>query len=202
MAAPQSDTLLEFFFMRHAKTIANENRVADGGDSVETDLADSAADELEITRTFLSQMEGIISTIYYTEMSRSFKTASGLNQTLDKPLALSRAFNEQRLGDWEGISWDEAAKQHKLGHNPPNGEENQAFLRRIETGLKGLSEIETNDGKIPLIVSHGGVWLGINKLCGIDSDDWPENCDIFKARITGDWDNPNLEFEQVFGLDT
>lgn len=200
MTAPASDTLLEFYFMRHARTVANENRLANGGDGIETELAQGADADLQKAASFLTSINDSIGTIYHTEMSRSFESAARVNQDLELPLALSKFFNEQRLGDWEGISWEAAAENYKSGNNPPNGEENQAFLERLQDGLKGLSEAKDDDGKIPLIVSHGGVWLGINKLCGVDTDDWPDNCDIFKARITGDWDDPKLECEQVFHI--
>jgi len=196
------NTLLEFYFMRHARTVANENRVADGGDNAQTELAPSALDDIEKARHFLQNIEGSIGTIYHTEMLRSFETASQINNKLQRPMALSQSFNEQRLGQWEGVSWEEAAAYYDSGEDPPDGEANKEFLKRLQRGLQGLSEHEAEDGKVPLVVSHGGVWLGIHKLCGIESNDWPENCDIFKARVSGDWENPTLEYEHVFGIDT
>lgn len=200
MTATAQKTLLEFYFMRHAKTVANEHRLANGSQGIDTPLATSAREDLHKTNAFFRQIADEVSIVVHTDMLRSLKSAEHITLGESTPLLLSSNFNEQGLGDWEGIQYDKAAENYKTGEDPPNGETNQNFLSRVKQGLISLSDDDQSDDKIPFVVSHGGVWLGINKICGIESHEWPDNNEVFRARLTGDWENPELEYEQVFTI--
>ncbi|MCB1682132.1 MAG: histidine phosphatase family protein [Alphaproteobacteria bacterium] len=199
MNIEENEVLVEFYFMRHAESMANQKRIASGTGS-DSRLSETGEQQTTLAADFLGQVEPGISSVHHTDMHRAFQSASGVNKSLNVPLVTAAAFNEQMLGEWEGASWDEAVIHFLSGEDPPNGESYADFHDRILAGLKELADKKSPDGKIPLIVSHGGVWLAINRMCGVKTQKWPENCDIFRVRLKGSWESPTLETEHVFQL--
>jgi len=199
MRIEESDVLVEFYFMRHAESLANKNRIASGSGS-DSKLSETGEKQTQLAAAFLDQVQPGISEVYHTEMHRAFQSASGVTKTLGVPLIPTGAFNEQMLGKWEGAPWDQAAIHFLSGKDPPDGEPYAAFHDRIMEGLKEIAGKKTPGGKIPLVVSHGGVWLAINNICGRTNEQWPENCDIFRVKLAGSWKNPRMEAEKVFHL--
>ncbi len=191
--------LLEFYFMRHAESTANRSRMASGSGS-DSRLTETGVGQAELAADFLAQAEPRISAIYHTRMYRAFESAAPVQRRTGIQIHERGAFDEQMLGEWEGISWDRVGALFASGEDPPGGESYQEFHSRVFEGLRELSEAQSVDGEIPLIVSHGGVWMAIHKVCGLQAEDWPENCDIYHAKLTGSWDSPRLEAEPVFHL--
>ncbi len=191
--------LLDFYFMRHAESEANARQVANGS-TEETMLTQKGEKQAYDAGRFLSGQSPRVGSIYHTQMHRAAQSALNINASLNVPVYLAGNFNEQELGDWEGIDWDEAAEHFLSGEDPPNGETYKDFHSRLMDGLQTVARESQNleDGTVPLIVSHGGVWMAINKICGQEPDHWPENCDIYQARIVGSWDNPQLQTRQIY----
>lgn len=199
MPYEEPQVLIEFYFMRHAESVANRNRVASGSGS-DSKLTEIGKNQTRQAAAFLTQIQPAISTIYHSEMYRNVQTAEGISEYLDTPLKETAAFNEQMLGDWEGLPWEVAAEHFLSGEDPPKGENYASFHHRIMQGLKDIAAEKPTDGKIPLIVSHGGVWLALNEICGSRTDNWPDNCDTFRVRLTGSWQKPEIKAEQVFKI--
>lgn len=203
--APLQQSLLEFYFARHCESVANEKQIANGG-GADCKLTPKGHLQSKILGNHLLTLSPAVGPIYHSEMFRAFSTASIANEPLAQPLVMSPFFNEQMLGEWEGIPWEDAEKYFQKGENPPHGEEYDSFYLRLKQGLKSIahqqeSSNKTDSGKrVPLIISHGGVWLGINKLCGENTNNWPENGDLFRAKIYGTWDNPLLEYQKIFSV--
>lgn len=191
--------LLEFYFMRHAESTANRDRTASGSTS-DSRLTETGRGQAELAADFLAQAQFRISAIYHTRMYRAFESAAPVQKRIGLQLHERGAFDEQMLGEWEGISWDRVGELFASGEDPPGGESYRVFHDRVLAGLRELAEAQSVDGEIPLIVSHGGVWMAINSICGVQAEDWPENCDIYKATLTGSWNAPRLEAEPVFRL--
>lgn len=199
MSSEEADILVEFYFMRHAESLANKSRVASGSGS-DSPLTPNGVRRNGEAADFLEDLEPGISEVHHTDMYRSFQGAEAIGKRLNVPLVKSEAFNEQMLGEWEGLPWEEAAEHFLSGEDPPKGENYAAFHHRIMAGLKDLAANKRPDGKKPLVVSHGGVWLALNEISGNRTDDWPDNCDIFKVTLTGDWQKPTMKAEHVFKL--
>lgn len=194
-----SPILLDFYFMRHAESTANQNRIASGSGS-DSRLTETGLGQAELAADFLEKAEPRISAVYHTRMYRAFESAAPLQRRIGIELREHGAFDEQMLGEWEGTSWDRVGELFASGEDPPGGESYRVFHSRVLEGLRELSEAQSVDGEIPLVVSHGGVWMAIHAICGEHAEDWPENCDIYRAKITGSWDSPRLEAEPVFRL--
>ncbi len=199
MPPKEPQVLIEFYFMRHAESVANLNRIANGSGS-DSKLTQTGENQTRETAAYLNQIDPEVSEIYHSEMYRAVQSGAGIADILTLPQTEKAAFNEQMLGEWEGLPWEEAAEHFLSGEDPPKGENYASFHHRIMEGLKDIAARKQPDGKIPLIVSHGGVWLALNEICGKRTDKWPENCDIFRVRLTGDWQKPVMKAEQVFKL--
>lgn len=191
--------LAEFYFMRHPQSEANARRKANGGDSDSRITMQGKEDTFQ-TRRFFTRTQTNLSAIYHSRMTRCFEAADLINGDFSLDLIESADFDEQFLGEWEGADWDLAAELFLSGEDPPNGETYRDFHARIINGLKALSERVPETGEMPLIISHGGVWMALHKICGSEPSGWPDNCDVYKMRITGDWDSPKLESELLFRL--
>ncbi|MCB1591283.1 MAG: histidine phosphatase family protein [Alphaproteobacteria bacterium] len=190
--------LVEFYFMRHPQSEDNARRKANGHN--DSRITEEGERQTDLASTFLEGVRPGLSEIHHSRMSRTFEAAVRLNEGMDLDLVENQAFDEQTLGDWEGVDWDEAVDLFESGEDPPGGEPYEAFHARIQSGLRELTGRREEEGALPLVISHGGVWMAIHKICGTHAEEWPENCDIYKVRITGTWDAPRIESEPVFRL--
>lgn len=158
-----SDLSERFFFVRHGQTDANISNLAAG-----------AGWDIELNQTGLTQAQELaasehikscvnVKTICVSPMLRAKQTAEALRTTIKAPVVYIDELKEWHLGDWERRDWTELPSLFHADTNPPNGESQEEFGRRIATGLK---KALAHEGPV-LIVAHGGVWHAIAKILAL-----------------------------------
>lgn len=165
-----------FYFIRHAQTEANLGQVMCGG-GVDTPLTPFGIEQAHKAHTvFLSHhAQTPASAIIHSNMQRTQKTASILNQSLSLPVYSEPNIKEHIVGDWEGKTWEETLVEYTQFIDPPNGETFAVFNQRV---IKGIYDaIQTYE--IPLIVAHGGVWRAFLHHHQIISQTHPNNAELY-----------------------
>ncbi len=165
-----------FYFIRHAQTEANLAQIMCGG-GVDTPLTPFGIEQAhKAQEIFLSHHLTLpAQAIIHSNMKRTRKTASIINQTLGLPTILEPNIKEHIVGDWEGKSWHEIADNYANFSNPPNGETFFDFKMRVRTSI----DTALNNHKIPLIVAHGGVWRAFLHSHDIITTTHPNNAELY-----------------------
>lgn len=91
-----------------------------------------------------------------SDLIRATQTADIIASTLDCPMTTDSRLREQHLGEFEGLSYDDAWSRADLldwsrpGVHPPGGESLQQVHDRIATALADLEP-----DRVTVLVSHG-----------------------------------------------
>jgi uncharacterized phosphatase len=107
-----------------------------------------------------------IDIIVASSLIRAKKTAEIINENINVSLTVSNEFWERSMGYYEGITREEAEKNHpdmwkKIGDDSTGGETFMDFEKRI---IDALKKLENNyPDKNVLLVTHGGVAMVINR---------------------------------------
>ncbi len=152
-----------FYFVRHGQTDANLGNLAAG-----------AGWDIELNENGLSQANALaqsvsiqacidVKTICVSPMVRARQTAEALSVVLKAPIVCVDELKEWHLGDWEKRAWSDLPNLYHPETNPPGGETQSDFGKRIAAGL---AQALSHPGPV-LIVAHGGVWHGITRLLSL-----------------------------------
>lgn len=153
----------KFYFVRHGQTDANLS-----------DLAAGAGWDIELNATGLAQAKTLadsehikncsdVKTICVSPMLRARQTAEAINEVLKAPIVVIDELKEWHLGDWEKTSWKTLPDLFHPDTNPPNGEMQLDFGKRVSAGLQAAL---AQPGPI-LIVAHGGVWHAVSRILNL-----------------------------------
>jgi len=163
--------------VRHGETSANTGGVWHG--SLDTLL--TARGELQAERVALhvARTRGDASALYASTLTRARRTAAPIAQRLGLDVRTEAALCEYDLGAWEGLSYAELAREHKLFERmsadpdwrPGGGESARAVAERIAGALQQIAE--RHRGERVVVVTHGGAFtLGLGLLLDRDPSHW------------------------------
>jgi broad specificity phosphatase PhoE len=159
--------LKSFYFIRHGETDWNKSGTIMGSKDIE--LNSRGISQAESARDFLKDEP--IEQIYSSSLKRAHHTADIINENLNVPIAYTDLLQERHFGDSEGSHVDQFHEIFALSIDqiqdkdlPKNAETWTHFRLRIVTAF---TDILTKSEKSPLIVAHGGVFLGITAILGI-----------------------------------
>jgi probable phosphoglycerate mutase len=175
----------KFYFVRHGQTDANLG-----------DLAAGAGWDIELNANGHSQAKALaesdsiqacvdVKTICVSPMTRARQTAEALSSVLKAPIVCVDELKEWHLGEWEKRAWSELPNLYHPDTNPPGGESQSEFGKRIAAGL---ATALSHPGPV-LIVAHGGVWHGISRLLSLPASEI-DNCalkSISRAHAADSW---------------
>ena len=188
--------LKSFYFIRHGETDWNKRGIIMGSKDIE--LNSHGISQAEQAKYCFEGED--IGAIYSSSEKRASHTANILNETLGLPITYTDLLMERGWGVSEGDHVDlfkhifvrevDSIEDHEL---PQNAETWSHFRSRIITIL---TEILENVNKPPLIVAHGGIFLGISTI--LDYREMrAKNCQpyLFRApdEVSGRWNIVSLE---------
>ncbi|QUH01151.1 bifunctional RNase H/acid phosphatase [Saccharopolyspora erythraea] len=153
-----------FLLLRHGQTAMSVDRRYSGrGDVVLTDFGERQA---RAAGRRLAGMDGVVTDqgaapVIASPLSRTRQTAQAVVDATGGELLFHDGLLETDFGDWEGLTFAEAAEQYPELHRewlgdpsvrPPNGESLDAVFRRV-TGTRD-ELIESYAGQTVVVVSH------------------------------------------------
>ena len=188
--------LKNFYFIRHGETDWNKRGIIMGSKDIE--LNSHGISQAEQAKHSFKDLD--IGSIHSSSTKRAHHTANILNEVLNLPITCTDLLIERGWGVSEGDHVDDfkhifirsvdTIEDHEL---PVNAETWSYFRARI---IRALTEILEASHKPPLIVAHGGVFLGITALLGIDNFR-ARNCEPYLFQAPGEgldrWNIVNLE---------
>lgn len=169
-------------YVRHGQTDFNRRGLLAG--STDVGLTDQGIREAEEAAALLSGES--FAHVFVSPLRRAQDTARIIAARHGLSLTTMAAFRERNWGELEGKTFPK-----DLGHpHPPGGEEMNAFLARIRSGIEKV--LETTQGRGVLIVAHGGVCDALCRvLCGTSAPPLVGNAVPFRferrAESSGLW---------------
>ncbi len=134
------------------------------GAGIDSPLTDLGRKQAEDAGKILAQSAHLPKMICHSPMRRAAETAEIINQSLQLPMIAIGDLREHYVGDWEGKSWEEVAKQWEKTLDPPNGEVFADFTIRVRGAMQAALVYPAP----VLVVAHGGVWQAIKNIYGGD----------------------------------
>ena len=154
--------LSSFYFLRHGQTDWNKQRVCQG--KTDVPLNATGLDQARNAKTLLADIP--ISTVVASPLSRAYRTAEIVNETLNCPLVVVDGLQEMCFGDQEGQPVT-ASTHEELFADACNwgGETIDAFVDRV---IGAVEESLSHPGPV-LVVAHGGVYWAMAKRFGMET---------------------------------
>ncbi|MDY6996210.1 MAG: bifunctional RNase H/acid phosphatase [Actinomycetota bacterium] len=144
--------------LRHGQTpLSVERRYSGRGNPALTELGTRQADA---AANYLGQRGGI-DAVLSSPLQRAYDTAAAAGRALDLDVTVHDELTETDFGDWEGLTFGEAAERDPELHgrwlrdtavSPPRGESFDAVAARIKAAQRRI--LTEHAGKTVLVVSH------------------------------------------------
>jgi broad specificity phosphatase PhoE len=172
MPSPSTLTIV-----RHGQTSANTDGLWHG--SLDTALTPHGELQAERVALHLARTRGDARAIYASTLTRARRTAAPIAARLGLDVQLDAALCEYDLGAWEGRSYTELVRDHRLFERmaqdpdwrPGGGESARGVATRIAAALAQLAE--RHRGERIVVVTHGGaLTLGLGLLLDADPSAW------------------------------
>ncbi|MGZ6442241.1 MAG: histidine phosphatase family protein [Pseudobdellovibrionaceae bacterium] len=158
----------DFYFLRHGETDWNLEHRGMG----QQDIPLNARGEEQAVQAAHILRNEPIKSIYHSPLSRAKRTAQIISQRLGAALIEIPELMECCWGEKEGQIKGKWTEDWIAGASIPGAENFEDFLLR---SLRGLNTALLNPGPI-LIVSHGGVFWGVQKFARLGSHYDLRNC--------------------------
>jgi len=167
--------LKRFYLIRHGETVANSQEITCGAsDSPLNSIGKCQAEE---AARLVAMLPDLPRKIYHSSLSRARDTATQIALSCRSEVHEVPGLNEQDFGQWEGQPWLPALDQLVRGVEPPGGETNQEFVRRIQSTFHFLLSNHL-DESVPLIVCHGGIFHALGNMYGHQANHIG-NCNLY-----------------------
>lgn len=156
--------------IRHGETAWNSERRIQGHRDIPLNPVGEA--QAAAAARWLAATEAPFAALYSSDLGRARRTAETLGQALGLTPTLTPAWRERRYGDFEGLTYDEAAARYPEAYAamdarvpdfalPGGGESLEALQARIGATLVEL--VARHPGQRILVATHGGVLDAVNR---------------------------------------
>jgi broad specificity phosphatase PhoE len=172
--------------VRHGETSANALGVWHG--STDTALTPAGRRQAERVAAHLALTRADASALYASPLTRARDTARPIAERLGLGAQVEADLREYHLGAWEGISYAELVREHRLFERmradpdwqPGGGESARQVAERLAAQLAAIAA--RHEGERVIVVSHGGaLTLGLGLLLDRELSAWRrlmDNCAI------------------------
>lgn len=156
--------------VRHGETVGNSEEIAHG--QTESPLNERGLSQAKHTAELLKNWERKYHRVYSSPMSRAHNTAQQISDAMGLPLHTHHDLKEGSLGDWEGITYEQLAKNEFAkksiqdnDFNGHNGESPRMLSSRMHDAIQFLRG--QHEGENLILVSHGAaIAHGLARLLG------------------------------------
>lgn len=163
--------------VRHGETPANTGGLWHG--SLDTLLTPRGERQAERVALHVARTRSDACAVYASTLTRARRTAAPIASRLGLDVRVDAALSEYDLGTWEGRSYAELVREHRLFERmaqdpdwrPGGGESARGVGTRIAAALRGIAE--RHRGERVVVVTHGGaLTLGLGLLLDRDPSTW------------------------------
>lgn len=150
-----------FYLIRHGQSFANAEGITSG--VLDTCLTDKGIYQANSAAKTLYKLPYEIDTIYHSSLARAKHTALILGDFINARMIENSGLNERNFGKWEGMPWEDTLSQLIKGDEPPEGENNDDFLFRVQQTLNKIL-LGHKSSSTPILVTHGGFFHTLSCL--------------------------------------
>jgi len=173
-------TTTTLYLIRHGETDANAAGVWQG--STDSSLNSRGLAQARALARRIARAQLPISVIYSSPLRRARQTAEAIAAALDDiPIVLDAGLAEYRLGEWEGLTYEQLQKEKRLwdhiaedpDFSPPQGESPRQFALRLLNSFQTI--VRENQGKTVAVVGHGGALAtALSLILDQDGSTWKQ----------------------------
>jgi probable phosphoglycerate mutase len=163
--------------VRHGQTSANTAGLWHG--SLDTPLTPHGERQAERVALHIARTRSDARALYASTLTRARHTAAPIGSRLGLAVHTDAELCEYDLGLWEGRSYSELVREHRLFERmakdpdwqPGGGESSRGVATRIARALTRIAE--RHRGERVVVVTHGGaLTLGLGLLLDNDPSTW------------------------------
>ncbi|HYZ74391.1 MAG TPA: histidine phosphatase family protein, partial [Chthoniobacterales bacterium] len=151
-----------WFHLRHGQSEANVLGLMCGR-QCDSPLTETGRDQARAAAAILARTVAIHS-ICASPLHRAQETARIIASILSLPVSTIDELAEWDIGSWDHQPFIKVREEFLGSAEPPGGETRAAFARRVAIALDGCAAVQ----QPVLVVSHGGVWMAVQRLLGLD----------------------------------
>jgi probable phosphoglycerate mutase len=154
--------LENFFYLRHGQSDANLAGLMCGR-NCESPLTDLGREQARLAARILGQVS-VIKSICTSPQHRAQETAQIVTAVLPVPIITIDELAEWDVGSWDHQPFASVRDEFLSNADPPGGETRPALVQRVKAALNHCAEVSQST----LIVSHGGVWMAVQQILGLE----------------------------------
>lgn len=176
-----------FFYLRHGQSEANLHGLMCGR-NCDSRLTERGRGEARLAAKILSRTS-VVASICASPQHRAQETAQIVNNALSVPFVTIDELAEWDVGSWDHRPFIAVRDEFLSTADPPGGETRAAFAIRVKGALHRCAAAK----QPALIVSHGGVWMSVQQILGLESNR-SENAIPYKVQWQmNQWGTERLE---------
>ena len=151
-----------FLYLRHGQSEANLRGLMCGR-RCDSPLTDLGREQARLAATILRRT-CLVGSICVSPQDRAQETARIVNAVLSVPVITIDEFAEWDVGSWDRQPFVSVREEFLSKADPPGGETRSALVLRVQAALKRCADAQ----QPALIVSHGGVWMALQQILGLE----------------------------------
>lgn len=153
-----------FFYLRHGQSEANLRGLMCGR-NCDSQLTEVGREEARLAARILSRTS-LVASICASPQHRAQETAQIVNTALSVPFVTIDELAEWDVGSWDHRPFITVRAEFLSTVDPPGGETRSAFAIRVKAALHRCAAAK----QPALIVSHGGVWMSVQQILGLEAN--------------------------------
>jgi broad specificity phosphatase PhoE len=124
-----------------------------------------------------------IDAVYASDLERARETALAVASPLGLTVCELPELREKHFGSWEGLTREEIRDRfpHAIRGRWGDGESTDEMAERVLGGLRRIAA--RHDGRVVLVVSHGGPLRAVQHRVGADPDLPIVNCHVLRVSV-------------------
>ena len=147
-----------FFYLRHGQSEANARGLMCGR-NCDSRLTETGREQARVAGNILNR-SAVVRSICASPLDRTQETARIVATILCIPITTMDELAEWDVGSWDHQPFVNVREEFLGTAEPPGGETRSAFARRVDVALSRCAALP----QPVLFVSHGGVWIAVQKL--------------------------------------
>ena len=176
-----------FLYLRHGQSQANLRGLMRGR-RCDSRLTELRREQARLAAEFLSRT-CVVGSICVSPQDRAQETALIVNAVLSVPIVTIEGLAEWDFGSWDHQPFASVRDEFLSTADPPGGETRPALVLRVKAALNRCMDVS----QPTLIVSHGGVWMAVQQILGLEPSR-SENAIPYKLqRKTNQWQVERLK---------
>lgn len=176
-----------FFYLRHGQSEANVAGIMCGR-KCESRLTNVGREQARLAAEILKRTS-VVGSVCASPQHRAQETAQIVAAILSVPIITIEELSEWDIGSWDHQPFSSVREDFLSTAEPPGGESRHAFAVRVKRALHRC----VTANQPALIISHGGVWMSVQQILGLESSR-SENAIPYKVqRQMNHWGIERLE---------